>query len=389
MFNDKRNKKRQHLLLWSVVLNFVLISIIIVVLSFNNILKNSFRKKFFILKSSLSEDREVLLNSLSHLHERSLSELSQGLLEKYGVIYGKDFRFFILGELVLKFDIDLSRALERPVEFVYVKIGSETIPVPSQCSEIEFKKVFKFLKKEKYPFTARGILNTLLLQLKNNDIDEDLLSYFMHSEEFQFFSSILEVKRHQINPALLLRMIIEGGSYLFFEIASKNNMKSCNPQNLRREALFSYIEKGFSMAAELFIVLDMNFLIYESKDQDLKRVLKLISTSSHIYEKFLTKVIQSSREENIRMIAEDMLSRYPRYSSKDNFKIEKSLFPEFRNNRTPNISSQPFIEHMVVSKESLWEISKRYKVSIIKIMEFNQLSSAVLYPGQKLKIPLD
>ena len=108
MINNGKQRRFQQLFLWSVILNFSLISIIIVLLTFNNIIKNSFRKKFFVFKSSLSEDKEILLNSLSHLHEKSLNELTQGLLEKYGVIYGKDFRFFILGELVLKFDIDLA-----------------------------------------------------------------------------------------------------------------------------------------------------------------------------------------------------------------------------------------------------------------------------------------
>lgn len=388
MINNGKQRRFQQLFLWSVILNFSLISIIIVLLIFNNIIKNSFRKKFFVFKSSLSEDKEILLNSLSHLHEKSLNELTQGLLEKYGVIYGKDFRFFILGELVLKFDIDLARALERPVEFIYVKINSQIMPIPSQCSDVEFKKVVKFLRKEKYPFTSKGILNILLMQLKNRDIDEDLLSYFMHSEEFQFFSSILEIKQHQINPVLLLRMIIEGGSSLFFEIVSRNNMKSCNPKILRREALFSYIEKGFSMAAELFVILDADFLVYESRDQDLKNILELIKTSSFFYEKFLTKIIQSSREESVRILAEDILMQNTNYSKK-NLIVAKSLFPEFRNNKNSPVSAQPFIEHTVTSRESLWEISKKYKVNVSRIMEFNQLSSAILYPGQKLKIPLD
>lgn len=388
MFNENKKKKFQQLFLWSVILNFFLITIIIVLLTCNNIIKNSFRKRFFVLKNSFTEDKEILLNSLSHLHEKSLQELAQGLLKSYGVVYGKDFRFFILGELVLKFDIDLSRALERPVEFIRIKIGSQTMPIPAQCSEVEFKKIAKFLKKEKYPFTLRGVLNILSIQLQSNDIDEDLLSYFMHSEEFQFFSSILKIKQHQINPAPVLRMVIEGGAALFFEIVSKYNMKRCNPEVLRREILASYISKGFSLAAELFIVLDMDFLIHESRDQDLKNILKIIQNPSPLYEKFLTTIIESSRDHSIRIMAENVLGQYMRQFFKENLKAERTLFPDFRN-KNSHIPSQPFIEHIVISGESLSEISKRYKISIPRLMQVNQLSSAVLHPGQKLRIPLD
>ena len=43
--------------------------------------------------------------------------------------------------------------------------------------------------------------------------------------------------------------------------------------------------------------------------------------------------------------------------------------------------------HTVQEGESLWKISRKYKVSVERLMEVNQLGSEKIQPGRVLKIP--
>ncbi|MEA2103268.1 MAG: LysM peptidoglycan-binding domain-containing protein [Candidatus Cloacimonadota bacterium] len=45
-----------------------------------------------------------------------------------------------------------------------------------------------------------------------------------------------------------------------------------------------------------------------------------------------------------------------------------------------------FVEHIVKRGENLYNISRRYKTSVSKLMRINSLHNSVIYPGQKLKL---
>lgn len=45
-----------------------------------------------------------------------------------------------------------------------------------------------------------------------------------------------------------------------------------------------------------------------------------------------------------------------------------------------------FMEHIVKRGENLYNISRRYKTSVAKLMRINRLQNSIIYPGQKLKL---
>lgn len=54
----------------------------------------------------------------------------------------------------------------------------------------------------------------------------------------------------------------------------------------------------------------------------------------------------------------------------------------------PKKTSQSYIFYTVSRGDSLWKISRQYNIPISKIKTINNLKNNIIYPGQKLKIPI-
>src|SRR5690349_24370837 len=55
--------------------------------------------------------------------------------------------------------------------------------------------------------------------------------------------------------------------------------------------------------------------------------------------------------------------------------------------RTETINGQMFIIHQVGEKETLYGLSKRYAVTVTRILEFNPTADGGLEVGQLIKVP--
>ncbi|MDD4993958.1 MAG: LysM peptidoglycan-binding domain-containing protein [Paludibacter sp.] len=86
---------------------------------------------------------------------------------------------------------------------------------------------------------------------------------------------------------------------------------------------------------------------------------------------------------------EGLVIRIPK-NSKENSKkdIEKPTDKEIKTKEPENHQKQNFVTHQVQLNETLYSISKKYKVEVSDIIKFNPGSQTVLSTGVELKIPV-
>jgi len=91
----------------------------------------------------------------------------------------------------------------------------------------------------------------------------------------------------------------------------------------------------------------------------------------------------------VRMYNNDVEIVYSKVSTGTPVIIRESLTGNIEHPKDNPSDSSPesYFIYTVRTGDSLWKISQRYNVSVSVIKELNQLSSDIIYPGQKLKIP--
>lgn len=309
------------------------------------------------------------------------------LKEKRVVLAGWRVQDLALSALVGFHDVDIHRALnKKSLPTRKWTFQSSTFELFPGLNEQDFQNMSFFLEREKWPFTTKGLLK-LIGSKELKECDRDLLIFFCHTPEMIVMQTLFARAPTPIQRGTVLKIVQEGGWDRLSNYYLGQEKEADFSAKKRQAVLLDYIEGKSKTAAYLFLAIDPVFAEHGLSDAQLSHLLPLLSDKTESVQRFLQKVIQSPRGDEVRTQArrqllgsddEEVAARFiPRAGTGE-------LRPVFR--EQPPRSPAPS-QHVIQPGESLWTIAKKYRVSIEELMAVNHLQSTVIRSGKTLKIP--
>lgn len=242
-----------------------------------------------------------------------------------------------------------------------------------------FARIRHFLAEEIYPFTTKGLFEKAQ---KQNLVDEALKQTLMMSHEFLSLHYSFARAREPVPKEVLFKMVTEG-SWELFDRYSKQSQHELTGQ-LLGPVLKAYVQASSPMAAYLAILLEKEYVLKQFNDTQLKELLTLIEPKNLEVKSFLKDVMVSMRSDEIQQIAARKL-----HEAKGEGAIGVAFTKKqaLQKEELQKPIEQDIREHAIKEGETLWGLSRLYGIDIDAIKEANDLSSSVLIPGKKLKIP--
>ena len=196
---------------------------------------------------------------------------------------------------------------------------------------------------------------------------------FSTTPEFMMLYTGLKRLNPQITKGQVL-YIVRSGSWETLQLWMQEGMRRAFPE---------YGE----VATPLWIALDSDYLQRQLTDVELIAVLKTLRDPAPTTTAFLKQILCSVRSDEVRKEAALRLYEFAGKAPPEPYQHDQALqtfLPHFFSKEAP-ISVQK--THRIEDGDSLWKVSRKYKVSIEKLREANQLKTDQLKPGRELIIP--
>ncbi|EGK68926.1 putative exported protein [Chlamydia abortus LLG] len=296
---------------------------------------------------------------LERLSEASLEELYR-LLDEDHLLYGRPLKLWALSVAIHAYDVDVGGALSHPLTFTQLRSQGKTWLLPN-IDEKEYGLVRRYLSRERYPFTTRGLFRAISTHLEQGAVDEDCLYHFCHTPEFLYFRTLLCGAEERVSSvASLARMVIHNGEAMFFSLCNENHRATAISPEQRQKVLLTYTSVGEPLAALLLLVYDADWVLHTFTDEDLKTFVALLPKESPYTQDFIHRIVETPRS----------------------FIVEAEKAEAC-------VTEEPIVyeDYVVKEGDSLWLIARRFGVTIEDIMRVNHLSHHRLLPGKHLKLP--
>ncbi|MCH9609661.1 MAG: hypothetical protein S4CHLAM45_00500 [Chlamydiales bacterium] len=259
-----------------------------------------------------------------------------------------------LSALVKGHDFDVERALGSPPQ--------------KRLSDEDYKAICRFAKEEQYPFTARGLYKRL----------PETGKIFCFTPEFIQLQTLFARTQLPIENEILITLVSEGEFETLATYFRKQQEGANYEEGRRRQLLLDYIHDGSRTAAYLLLLTDYDFALATLPDEETVDLLQLLNVKTAEALRYCKALLDSSRSPLCKEKASEIAGRFYRRPG------EGVLRPQWRE-RHPK--ALPNDTHVIQPGESLWTISRKYRVSIEDLMKVNNLHSTTLQPGRLLKIP--
>jgi LysM repeat protein len=348
--------------------------------------------------------KEVVLKDssgdvLRRYFECSEIELIGELDNKELVQDGLSKRDLALACLVNFHYFDIEKALSgtvlqrRELSFIHHGGGEKfDLQVFPGLDETQYQMLLAFAKREEWPLTAEGLFGELL-HGKEKD-SPGLKKAFMATPEY--FAIFTAFKRfgEEISKEKILQLILEGSWQTIETFRKKQTVESGISLELLREFLKGYIALGSKEAASLWIKMEPEYILRHFSDENLLQIIKAIGENTLSTNLFLKKLLSSVRSDRIREASGKKLYEFKEGKAPEVYKHEEAMrlfLPSLFVEKEPKIvevkKEIPCKIHRVIDGDSLWKISKQYKVSIEDLRAKNHLKNDRLHPGQEILIP--
>ena len=330
---------------------------------------------------------------LASYFKKNFTELARALKDKTILQDGYTKRDLALACLVNYHYLNLDKAISgkqiqrRKLTFIHQEGGEGFhVEVFPGLDDLDFTMVEKFVKEEKWPLSAEG----LFIELKK-EREPSLEAAFLATPEFYLLYTSLKRLDEHLSKERVLQFLLIGGWEGIQNWITKLR-EGCDPLEAMREGLQEYVRKGCSDAATLWITLDSEFIQRKLSDLELHRLMQQVKENGLATNIFLKQVLCSVRSDEVRKEAALKLYAFVGLIPPDPYDHEQALkafLPSMFAKKIAPVSYAPPVvkKHKVTEGDSLWKISRQYKVSIETLRETNGLKSDQLKPGQELVIP--
>lgn len=295
-------------------------------------------------------------------------------------------------------------AIQRRKMTFFHKEGGERLDLTvfPGLNDDHYQALLYYAHIEKWPFTTEGLFYELMR--RKDAAPSSLIDSFYVTDEFHQIYNYLVHNGLVISREDLLHLILEGNFDLFREFAEKCKQNPAH-LDLSREFLLSYIRLNSKIAADLLIKMDAEFALRKLADTDLALVIENLPEKEDRFEPFLKELIYSVRSDIVRKKAglklyllageeppapydhNETLKRFIPAMKKAQIQIQDPMLL-YQQKQFLAESGLDKKTHYVQEGETLWKISRKYKVDLHLLMKVNQLDSEYSLPvGKKLLIP--
>lgn len=338
------------------------------------------------------EKKEALQKTNSQLFAamsgQTFRELVSFLTNQELVEEGYTKRDLAVSALVSFHHFNLEKALSGlPAQTRSFQVSdSQRVEIYPGLTEEQFEAIIRYAYQEKWPLTAKGLFQ--ILQKKEGARDESLEQAFFHTPEFYALQMFFQKTGAPQENGTLLALALEG-NWELLEKVSKNGAPTADQ---RRELLLSYFAQHSIVASQLLLKTDFDFVLKRFDDRAVLDLLTLLKKQTAEGTKFCIDLIRSPRSDSIWQAA--AMTLYAYLGEMPVFPIDpKVVLARFTQEVAapkpaavlPTVAAS--LVHIVKDGESLWKISRQYKVKVDEIVKFNGLEKESLFPGMTLKIP--
>ena len=341
---------------------------------------------------------------VSHYKTLSRDQLIAKLSQKTLLEDGFSERDLALGCLVTLHHFHLFKALTEPSPYIQTRIltcgeNHDKILTYPGLSEKQFERIIRYAATEKWPLTSRGLF--LLLKAQKDVRDPTLADAFYLTTEFLNMETLFNRSEITLEKEELLNFLVEGEWKTVAEFSAKQKLEQDLSMDARRRLLFEYIQQGSQKAAKILLKLDFDYVVKKMDDKSLIGLLKLLTEKFDLSAKLAQLLLNSPRSDTVRDMASDKLAAY----GESTFHLKKAaeylLTKEQKKPEdvpkathlpakiTPVLKAAPLKAktYIVQEGDSLWKISRKFRVDIDALKACNRLSSDCLQPGTVLKVP--
>ncbi|MBM3193533.1 MAG: LysM peptidoglycan-binding domain-containing protein [Chlamydiae bacterium] len=363
----------------------------------------------FYMRSEKKNDRELRVKKvvlektnaevLAHYFKNSFKELVRELKDKTVLQDGYTKRDLALACLVNYHYLNVEKAISgkplqrRKLTFVHQDGGEGfQVEVFPNLDDLDFSLIEKFIREEKFPFSMEG----LFIDLKRQGSEKDpvLEKAFFAAFEFTLLHTGLKRLHESLAKEELLDCLLEGN---FEELQKWVNQTKLGSSFLdgMRDFFSQSLKKGASQSLSLWVALDSDYIQRKFTDLELHGLIQHLKENTVPVNIFLKQILCSVRSDEVRKEAALKLYQFEKIVPKEPYDHEEALkrfLPMmFVKKEAPKQESASYTplqkKHTVSEGESLWKISRKYKISIEEIREYNHLKSDKLKPGQELFLP--
>lgn len=375
--------------------------------------------------------------------ELSMEQLTALLTSDKLVENGYKQRDLALASLVSYYHFDLSRALagypilleKRKIGFGISRDGTrvEVIAFPG-LNDHHFQTIIHFAKTEKWPLTAKGLWLMLRQQAA---YDPTVADAFFLTPEFLAVETLFSRGDVNVAKADLLKVVSEGSWEKLSEFTQQQRLLQDLSAARRQRFLLDSIRSRSRAAAQLMLTVDADFAVKKLDDEQILMMLELLDQKNPETERFARSLLVSPRSDAVWKMAATRLYTYVKEPIPETYLHEKALarfvpgqapFVALTTSQTPKepkktstaLSSskpvpppsskplastpkpkeiavaakvppkpqiKPDLSYVVQDGDTLWKISKRFKVDVDAVRKLNRLDNDTLKPGTTLKIP--
>jgi hypothetical protein len=217
-----------------------------------------------------------------------------------------------------------------------------------------FLEAINYLLTQAWPMTTEGLIHEL--KRMGNKAPDSLKRAFFATQEFQRIWKVFEASGVVMEPENILSVLLLSDD---LELNSVQSLKALLKPLLERRSK-SVVSLYFWIEPDLFSLTDSEVL----------EILELAPVHLEWVQEGVKKILESTRSDLIKDRAQKCL---------EGRIATQSCMQE--------LPAKP-IKHKVESRETLWLIAKKYRVSVEEIASLNNISpTQVLSVGKELEIP--
>lgn len=268
-----------------------------------------------------------------------------------------------------------------------------------------YQSLLYYAQVEEWPFTTEGLFYEL--SRRKNILPPSLIQAFYCRDEFNQLYNYVTRTEIPIAKFELLGMLLDGQYDTLKKFAKRFSSEKELSVEVAREFFLEYLKGQSPSAAEIFVRMDEMFSPRQLSDADLAVIIDQIDHSTaqkSKLENLLMELIHSVRSDFIRKkagIKLCLLAQEEPPVPYDHVKVLRRFIPAVQKADVPrqdplllythNDSQNKMDQgrrHRVKEGETLWQISRKYRVDLLVLMEINHLQSEYVLPiGKELLIP--
>lgn len=362
--------------------------------------------------ASVQSNREMIRNFRSLSLEQLVAKLTNTQLIENGYTQ----RDIALAALVAFHYFDLAHALagfpqpeqQRSIPFGKNRAGkSVDVVVYPALPEEYYKAIIQFANKERWPVTSQGLF--LILRKQKGESEPSLTDAFFLTPEFLAVETLFKRSEAQVDRKELLVLLCQGTWAQLSQFAEQQRTAQDLSPARRQSFLLDYIKHHSRAAAYLLLKTDGNFVARKLDNEQVIALLKLLVDKTPEAEQFTQFLLTSPRNDAVWQLAAGRLYEFAG-EPKPEKNLHHAALKRFIAVNTQEITvpaavqyAQPTIPakkntkptkvatrvrtYQVQEGDSLWKISRVFKVDIKILKDYNRLASDFLKPGTTLKIP--